>query len=96
MLDTGLINLVRRRLQLAVCDRDPSVMAATLPLLITALPAIKDIAADNYNSSLLCILQQILDSKLPRSFEYCGVSAPWVQVSQLGLIINDKNYTTLS
>jgi vesicle coat complex subunit len=69
------------KIQAAVCDADPSVMACVLPLIIDEL--VRDRSAltkVSIVSSALCILKQVLEGKLKKSFEYFGVPAPWIQV----------------
>ena len=60
--------------------QDPSVMAASLC-------AIQDAAARNPKayksliSSFASILKQVTEKRLPKSFDYHNVSAPFIQVN---------------
>ena len=72
----GQTDIIRR----AICDKDPCVMAASLPLLL----ALVQDDASTYKElvpSLVSILKQITDHRLPRDFDYHRIPAPWVQVS---------------
>jgi AP-4 complex subunit epsilon-1 len=69
------------KIQAAVCDADPSVMACVLPLIIDELERDRSaLTKVGIVSSALCILKQVLEGKLNKSFEYFGVPAPWIQV----------------
>jgi AP-4 complex subunit epsilon-1 len=65
-----------------ICDKDPSVMGASLGLLhamIADAPgSYKDLVP-----SLVSILKQIADHRLPRDFDYHRVPAPWIQMRLL-------------
>ena len=77
----GQVEQVRRIL----CDKDPSVMGACLPFLY-------NIAQDDTASckdlvpSLVSILKQITEHRLPRDFDYHRIPAPWIQMSILRIL----------
>lgn len=68
-----------------LCDKDPCVMAATLPLLL-------DLAKDDVISykdlvpSLVSILKQITEHRLPRDYDYHRIPAPWIQMNLLKIL----------
>ena len=72
-------------LRSALCDKDPSVMAAALPgleELARADPApLRSLAP-----SLVSILKQVAGGRLPKSYEYHRVPAPFIQVRLLKLL----------
>jgi AP-4 complex subunit epsilon-1 len=66
----------------ALCDRDPAVMGSSL----NAFYVIASMGKDYQKSlspvvtSLVSILKQIVDHKLPRDFDYHRMPAPWLQI----------------
>ena len=93
--DTDDVHAVIRR---SLVDSDPGVMAV-------GLNPIWDLAKSDPNScrnllpSLVNILGQIIDHKLPRDFDYHRMPAPWIQirlVAILGLLAeNDQAASNL-
>lgn len=77
----GQVENIRR----VLCDKDPSVMGACLPFLY-------NIAQDDNQSckdlvpSLVSILKQITEHRLPRDFDYHRIPAPWIQMSILRIL----------
>lgn len=69
----------------SLCDKDPCVMAATLCVL-------QDLARVNPEPwrdlvpSLVHLLWQVIDRKLPRAYDYHNIPAPWIQVHLLDLM----------
>ena len=64
-----------------VCDRDPSVMAASLPLALKLITEdTKIFHNSNFTSILVYILKQIFDGKLSPSFTFHTIPAPWTKV----------------
>eukprot|EP00744_Colponema_vietnamica_P007688 GILI01011040.1.p1 GENE.GILI01011040.1~~GILI01011040.1.p1 ORF type:complete len:955 (+),score=292.91 GILI01011040.1:24-2867(+) len=69
----------------ALCDKDPSVMGASLQLLYDVCLA--DPAAQiDLLPSFISILKQIIEHRLPRDFDYHRVPAPWLQLKLLKLL----------
>jgi len=68
------------KIRKSLCDKDPSVMAATLPLILSL---VQDNIAEYKDlvSSLVSILKQITEHRLPKEYDYHRIPAPWIQVS---------------
>lgn len=81
----------------ALCDRDPSVMAASLTIFEELLKdetmqtSLKELV-----SSFTNIAKQIIDHRLPRDYDYHRLPAPWIQIKILKLLAvlgrDDKAY----
>lgn len=73
------------KLRVVLCDRDPSVMAASLCLFLdlarTQASELRDLVP-----SFVSILKQVAENRLPRSYEYHLVPAPWIQINLLKLL----------
>ncbi|KAL9657487.1 hypothetical protein ABK040_016753 [Willaertia magna] len=80
----------------ALCDRDPSVMGASLCLIHELclnqqnIPQLKSLV-----SGFVPILKQVIERKLPREFDYHRLPAPWIQIKLLKILAiigaDDKN-----
>ncbi|RNF25727.1 putative epsilon-adaptin, putative,AP-1/4 adapter complex gamma/epsilon subunit [Trypanosoma conorhini] len=80
----GLIGDIKLFRQ-ALCDRDPSVMGAALPLfadVISADPA----SQRDLIPTFLSILKQIGGHRLPREYDYHRIPAPWFQMKILQIL----------
>ncbi|CAI6005864.1 unnamed protein product [Closterium sp. NIES-64] len=72
------VSHVTEKFRQALCDKDPSVMSASLcglHDLIAADPA----PYRNLTASFLSILKQVAEGRLPKSFDYHRVPAPFIQ-----------------
>lgn len=69
----------------ALCDKDPAVMAATLPLFQAMIQddvtTFKDLVP-----SFVVILKQIVEHRLPREFDYHRIPSPWIQMAILRIL----------
>ena len=78
---------VSRHLRAALCDKNPSVMAAALVGIGEAItiegptPQLRALVP-----SLASILKQIAERRLPKAFDYHRVPAPWTQIRLLRLL----------
>jgi len=91
-----------RVLRASLCDQKPNVMAAALCCFQDVFKTLsengkKDISSitsggnSTKNSTSLIpafvqILWQVIEHRLPKSFDYHGVPAPWVQVHLLDIL----------
>lgn len=66
------------KMKRALCDADPSVMSASLNHYVDVCKSKPDEHKDLV-PSLLIILKQVTDHRLPRDFDYHRMPAPWIQ-----------------
>ena len=73
------------KIRRALCDKDPCVMGATLPLfqamIADDVQTFKDLVP-----SFVSILKQITEHRLPREFDYHRIPAPWIQMNLLRIL----------
>uniref|UniRef100_A0A7S3HNE1 AP-4 complex subunit epsilon-1 C-terminal domain-containing protein n=2 Tax=Spumella elongata TaxID=89044 RepID=A0A7S3HNE1_9STRA len=73
------------KIRAALCDKDPCVMCATLPLFQAMIQddvsAFKDLVP-----SFVSILKQITDHRLPKDYDYHRIPSPWIQMNLLRLL----------
>eukprot|EP01061_Rhynchopus_euleeides_P047262 TRINITY_DN9404_c0_g1_i1.p1 TRINITY_DN9404_c0_g1~~TRINITY_DN9404_c0_g1_i1.p1 ORF type:complete len:609 (+),score=241.16 TRINITY_DN9404_c0_g1_i1:182-1828(+) len=76
-----------KQYQQVLCDRDPCVMACTLPFLYD-LCILKPEENKHLVMSFVSILKQICENCLSKDYEYPrnGVPAPWIQIKLLKLL----------
>ena len=68
-----------------LCDRDPSVMGASL--CVIEKMTIKDAAPfKDLVPSLVSILKQVVEHRLPSEFDYHRVPAPWLQMKLVRIL----------
>lgn len=75
----------KQKMKTALCDREPSVMAATLTLY---LDEVKENPRKyrELSSSFVIILKQVVEHKLPKEFDYHRMPAPWIQIKLLKIL----------
>jgi AP-4 complex subunit epsilon-1 len=67
------------KLRKVLCDRDPSVMGCSLSV-IEAMALSDTTPFKDLIPSLVSILKQVCEHRLPADFEYHRVPAPWIQI----------------
>jgi len=65
------------KMKRALCDKDPSVMAASLNHYVD-MCKLKPQEHKDLVPSLLIILKQVTDHRLPRDYDYHRMPAPWI------------------
>mmetsp|Transcript_29560 Transcript_29560/g.66347 ORF Transcript_29560/g.66347 Transcript_29560/m.66347 type:complete len:429 (-) Transcript_29560:9-1295(-) len=73
------------KIRAALCDKDPCVMGATLPL-FQAMIADDATQFKDLVPSFVSILKQITDHRLPRDYDYHRIPSPWIQMNLLRLL----------
>lgn len=68
-----------------ICDSDPSVMSAAVVLIDDLARDDPSIAKDLVNS-VVSIQKQVIESKLPRDYDYHRMPAPWLQIKLIRLL----------
>jgi AP-4 complex subunit epsilon-1 len=73
------------KMKKALCDKDPSVMQASLNYFsdqVRHRPAdFKDLV-----NSFVVILKQIIEHRLPKDYDYHRLPAPWIQMKILEIL----------
>lgn len=84
-LDKHLVLDHLDKIRRILCDRDPSVMGASLPLFLDMVQddpyTFKDLVP-----SFVSILKQIIDHRLPRDYDYHRIPSPWIQMNLLKIL----------
>jgi AP-4 complex subunit epsilon-1 len=82
------------KLRKMLCDRDPGVMGSSLNV-IESLATVDPKPFKELVSSLISILKQVIEHRLPSDFEYHRVPAPWIQMKIVRILAalgkNDAN-----
>lgn len=75
----------KEKMKKALCDREPSVMAAALGLYLDEIKEnpkkYRELAG-----SFVIILKQVIEHKLPKEFDYHRMPAPWIQIKLLKIL----------
>lgn len=69
----------------ALCDKVPSVMAASLNYFIDVCKKSPQ-SYKELTSSFVVILKQIIEHKLPRDYDYHRMPAPWIQMKLMEIL----------
>jgi len=69
----------------ALCDRDPSVMAASLNYYVDEVRKRPGSFKELINSFII-ILKQVTDHRLPKDYDYHRMPAPWIQTKILEIL----------
>lgn len=86
-LNPSLISEYLPYFRRGLCDKEPSVMGATLNAFSQILSDESNIAqCKDLIPSFVVILKQIIDHRLPRDFDYHRMPAPWLQTRLLELL----------
>jgi len=82
------------KLRKVLCDRDPGVMGSSLNV-IESMAAVDPKPFKELVASLISILKQVIEHRLPTDFEYHRVPAPWIQMKIVRILAilgkNDSN-----
>ena len=73
------------KLRKVLCDRDPAVMGCSLNV-IEAIATTDTMPFKDLIPSLVSILKQICEHRLPSDFEYHRVPAPWMQLKLVRIL----------
>lgn len=73
------------KMKKALCDKDPSVMSATLNYFADEVKQRPSDFKDLVNSFVV-ILKQVVEHRLPRDYDYHRIPAPWVQMKILEIL----------
>ena len=76
---------VGEKFRRSLCDKDPSVMGASLHL-FHALVRADPVPFKDLVPSFVSILKQVVEHRLPRDFDYHRVPAPWLQMQLLHIL----------
>lgn len=83
-LDRGVEAACSECVRKAICDPDPCVMGASL-VLLREMATHNPIAHKELVPSLVSILKQVVEHRLPREYDYHRIPAPWIQLDILRL-----------
>jgi len=73
------------KMKKALCDKDPSVMAAALNFFSAEVKQ-RPYDFKDMISSFVIILKQVVEHRLPRDYDYHRLPAPWIQMKILEIL----------
>ena len=84
-VDPNSVPDCEQKMRKLLCDKDPSVMAATLPYFKEQ--SLKNPEKyKNLVTPFIQILKQVIEHKLPKEFNYHRFPAPWIQIILLEIL----------
>ena len=85
ILNPSLIDDIDSKMKTALCDKDPCAMAASLNYFHSVIKAnpnrYKDLVP-----SLVVILKQVIEHRLPKEYDFHRFPAPWIQMELLSIL----------
>jgi AP-4 complex subunit epsilon-1 len=81
----GFITEYPEKMKKGLCDREPSVMAASLNLYYSQIRDTPEKFKD-LTPSFVIILKQVIEHKLPKEFDYHRAPAPWIQIKIMQIL----------
>lgn len=76
---------LHEHLRKVLCDKDPSVMGASLNV-IQAMAYKNNVLYKDLVPSLVSILKQVIEHRLPSDYDYHRVPAPWIQLKLVRIL----------
>jgi AP-4 complex subunit epsilon-1 len=83
--DPNSVSHLGGEVRATMCDKDPSVMYASLSVLYPMMKA-EPLDFKGFVGSLVNILNQILEHRLRREYDYHRIPAPWLQIQLLKML----------
>ena len=83
--DTVTNEEMQEHLRKTLCDKDPAVMGACLNA-IYAMALVNPLPFKDLVPSLVSILKQICEHRLPSDYDYHRVPAPWMQLQLIRIL----------
>eukprot|EP00940_MAST-03C_sp_MAST-3C-sp2_P001847 g1847.t1 len=84
-LDVTSTRSLIKTFRVALCDKSPTVMAASLNIMYDLIRS-SPTAFKSMTTSFVSILKQVTEHRLPDSFDYHRIPAPWVQMKILKIL----------
>lgn len=84
-IQPSAVTEISDKINRALCDKDPSVMAASLNLFYELVKQ-NPTKYKSLTNSFVVILKQVVDHKLAREYDYHRIPAPWIQIKILQIL----------
>eukprot|EP00808_Paulinella_micropora_P020929 g3864.t1 len=85
LIDNRCLDQYNEQVRRIICDKDPSVMAASLNLFYELCKE-NPVPYKDLIPSFVSILKQVTEARLPRDYDYHRIPAPWVQLKILEIL----------